>query len=56
VQEHCRESIPDKVCLLELEWYTEEVIVLYVECEGYGQKECHVKENKEQRVISNRQK
>jgi len=41
---------------LELEWYTKEVIVSYVECERYGQKEYHVEENREQRVISDRQK
>jgi len=32
------------------------VIVLYVECKRYGQKECQVEENRGQRVISNRQK
>jgi len=33
-----------------------EVIVSYVECERYEQKECQVKENRGQGVISDRQK
>jgi len=32
------------------------VIVTYIECEKCGEKECHVEENKGQRVIKNRQK
>ena len=44
------------VCLLELEWYTREVIVLYMECERCGQKGCQVEENRGQGVISDRQK
>jgi len=56
VQEHYGEGIPDEACLLELEWYTKEVIVLYVECKRYRQKGCHVEENREQRVISDKQK
>jgi len=56
VQEHCEEGIPDEVCLLELGWYTKEVIVSYMECERCGQKECHMEENREQGVISDRQK
>jgi len=46
-QEHCGESIPDKACLLELGWYTKEVIVSYVEYERCGWKECHIEENRE---------
>jgi len=56
VQEHYREGIPDEACLLELGWYTKKVIVSYVECERCGWKGCHVEENREQGVISNRQK
>jgi len=44
------------MCLLELGWYMKEVIVSYVECERYEQKECQVKENRGQGVISDRQK
>jgi len=55
-QEHCGEGTPDEACLLELGWYTKEVIVLYVECERCRWKECHVEENREQGVISDRQK
>jgi len=41
---------------LELGWYTKEVIVSYMECERCGQKEYHMEENREQGVISDRQK
>ena len=56
VQEHCRESVPDKACLLELGWYMKEVIVSYVECKRCGQKGYQVEENRGQGVISDRQK
>jgi len=55
-QEHCGESIPDGACLLELGWYTKEVIVSYVECGRCRQKGCQVEENRGQGVISDRQK
>ena len=45
-QEHCGEGIPDEACLLELGWYTKEVVVSYVECERCGQKGCQVEENR----------
>jgi len=56
VQEHCRKDIPDEACLLELGWYTKEVVVLYVECERCGQKGYQVEENRGQGVIPDRQK
>ena len=55
-QEYCGEGIPDKICLLELEWYIKEVIVLYVKCKRCGRKGCHIEENRKQRVTSDRQK
>ena len=55
-QEHCGEGVPDKAYLLELGWYTKEVIVSYVECERCGQKGCQVEENRGQGVILDRQK
>ena len=55
-QEHCGEGIPDEICLLELGWYTKEVIVLYVECERCGQKGCQIEKNRGQAVISDRRK
>ena len=55
-QEHCREGVPDKACLLELGWYMKEVIVSYVECKRCGQKGYQVEENRGQGVISDRQK
>ena len=56
VQEHCGEGIPDKACLLELGWYTKEVIVTYMECEKCEEKGCHVNDNREQGVIRDRQR
>jgi len=56
VQEHYGKDIPDEACLLELGWYTKEVVVLYVECERCGQKEYQVEENRGQGVIPDRQK
>jgi len=56
VQEHYGEGIPDEVCLLELGWYTREVIVSYMEYKRCGQKECQVEKNRGQWVISDRQK
>jgi len=56
VQEYYEEDIPDRAYLLELGWYTKEVVVSYVECEGCGQKGCHVEENRGQGVILDRQK
>ena len=37
-------------------WYTKEVIVIYVECERYGEKECQVDDNRKQGVIRDRQR
>jgi len=42
--------------LLELGWYTREVIVTYMQCERCGEKECHMEENRGQEVIKDRQK
>ena len=55
-QKHCGEDILDEACLLELGWYTKEVVVLYVECERCGQKGYQVEENRGQGVIPDRQK
>jgi len=56
VQEYCEEDILDGSCLLEIGWYTEEMIAMYVECERCGRKECHAKENREQGVIRDKQR
>jgi len=55
VQEHCEEGIPNKACLLELGWYTKEIMVLYLVCERCGKQGCYVEENRRQEVISRRQ-
>ena len=36
VKEHCGKDVLEEACLLELEWCTEEVVVLYLTCERYG--------------------
>jgi len=56
VQEHCREDIPDEACLLELGWYIEEVIVIYMEYKRCEEKGCYIKANKGQKVISEKQR
>ena len=53
-EEHYGKGIPEEVCLLELGWYTEKVIVSYLACERYGSQRCHVKDNRRQGVISRR--
>jgi len=55
-EKHCSKGMPEKACLLELGWYTKEVIVMYIQCERCGEKECHVEENKRQGVIKDRQR
>jgi len=55
-KEHCGKGVPEEVYLLELGWYTKEVIVMYVQCERCGEKECHVKENKRQGMIKDKQR
>jgi len=54
-QEHCRVGISDKAYLLELGWYTKEVVVLYLVYKEYRKQGCHVEENRGQGVISRRQ-
>ena len=39
---------------MELGWYTQEVVILYLACERYGKRGCYVEKNREQGVISNR--
>ena len=54
MEEYCEKDIPEKVQLLELGWYTREVVVLYLAYERCGKKRCHVEENRGQGVISNK--
>jgi len=56
VEEHCGKGVPEKACLLELGWYIEKVIVIYVQCKKCKEKGCHVEENRRQGVIKNRQR
>ena len=45
-EEYCGKEVPEKALLLELEWCTKEVIVIYVQCKRCGEKECHIEKNK----------
>ena len=53
-KEHCSKGVPEKAYLLELGWYTKEVVVSYLVCEMYRSQGCHVEDNREQGVISKR--
>jgi len=53
-EEHCRRGVPEEAQLLELEWYTREVVVSYLTCERCGSQGCHVEDNRGQGVISRR--
>ena len=54
IKEHYGKDVLEEVCLLELEWCIEEVVVSYLTCERYRSQGCRMKENKGQRVISRR--
>jgi len=45
-EEYCGRSIPKEVCLLELGWYAEKVIVSYLTCKECRSKGCHVEDNR----------
>ena len=45
-EEHCRKGVPGEARLLELEWYTPEIIVTYNECEVCGRKGSYVEDNR----------
>jgi len=51
VEEHCGKSIPREAQLLELGWYTLEIIVTYNKCRGCRRKGSYVKDNRGQRVL-----
>ena len=49
-EEHCGKGVPREAQLLELEWMTKEIVVLYLTCK-YGEKGSHVEDNRGQGVI-----
>ena len=53
-EEHCGKGVPGKAQLLELGWYTKEVVVSYLLCERCRSQGCHIENNREQEVISRR--
>jgi len=46
--------MPEEAQLLELGWYTLEIIVTYNECRGCGRKGSYAEDNRGQRVLQNR--
>jgi len=48
---YCGKGVPEEAQLLELGWMTKEVVVSYLVCERYGEKGCHVEDNRGQGVI-----
>ena len=53
-EEHCGKRMPEKAQLLELGWYTPEMIVTYNECRGYGRKGSYAEDNRSQGVLQDR--
>ena len=53
-EEHCGKGVLEEVRLLELGWYTLEIIVTYNECRGYGRKGSYAEDNRGQEVLQNR--
>jgi len=47
-EEHCSKEVPEKARLLELGWYTPEIIVTYNECRGCRRKGSYAEDNRGQ--------
>jgi len=54
VEEHCDKRVLEKAQLLELGWYTPEIIVTYNKCRGCGRKESYAEDNRGQGVLQDR--
>jgi len=53
-KEHCGKGIPREAQLLELGWYTPEIIVTYNKCRGCRRKGSYAEDNRGQRVLQDR--
>jgi len=53
-EEHYSKEVPEEAQLLELGWYTLEIIVTYNEYRGCGRKESYVEDNRGQGVLQDR--
>jgi len=53
-EEHCGKGVPQEARLLELGWYTPEMIVTYNECRGCGRKRSYAEDNRGQGVLQDR--
>ena len=53
-EEQCGKEVLEEAQLLELGWYTLEIIVTYNECRGCGRKGSYTKDNKGQGVLQDR--
>ena len=54
VEEHCSKGVPEEAQLLELGWYTPEMIVIYNECRGCERKGSYAEDNRGQGVLQDR--
>jgi len=50
-EEHCGKGVPEEAWLLELGWYTPEIIVTYNKCRGCGRKGSYAEDNRGQGVL-----
>jgi len=53
-EKHCSKGVPEEAWLLELGWYTPEIIVTYNKCRGCGRKGSYVESNRGQGVLQDR--
>jgi len=53
-EEHCGKGVPEEAWLLELGWYTLEIIVTYNEYRGCGRKGSYAEDNRGQEVLQDR--
>jgi len=50
-EEHCGKGVPEEAWLLELGWYTPEIIVTYNKCRGCRRKGSYAEDNRGQGVL-----
>jgi len=55
-EDHYSKGVLEKALLLELGWYTKEVIVTYVQCDRCEKKGCYMKENRRQGMIKDKKR
>ena len=53
-EEHCEKGMPEEAQLLELGWYTPEIIVTYNKCRGCRRKGSYAEDNRGQEVLQDK--